>query len=334
MRSDPAVSHIRVCRNVNGWQRLHGRQMLPAATSEFMSDRIQDHEGTVDVIDEAARPGRVGWEGGGVVDGRHPGYFGSAGARLYGCYHAPVESPGGHQAPVIVLCPPVGEEYLRSHRAFLQLAVRLSRAGFPALRFDYRGTGDSSGDWTDFGLDDWGEDLLEAVANARERSQRRGVCLVGLRLGGGLAAATASGLDDLKGLGLWDPVIEGRSHLESLLERHEEMIEFEYVSPDRGGRPVPTAEALGFALPELLQEELARFDASPALEGLSVPLLVVQGRESHWRGPEGMGGEANDSIHRVRLEGPTVWMAEPNRGLVPNEALNAIVRWAEEIHDD
>ena len=46
----------------------------------------------------------------------------------------------------MVLCYPGGQEYIRSRRAFRQLAIRLSSAGFPVLRFDYHGCGDSSGD--------------------------------------------------------------------------------------------------------------------------------------------------------------------------------------------
>src|SRR5215217_413896 len=77
----------------------------------------------------------------------NPLYFGSSQKPLYGVYHPPKSQPG---RPVrttgVVLCYPLGQEYMRAHRAFRQLATLLTKSGFPVLRFDYYGTGDSGGD--------------------------------------------------------------------------------------------------------------------------------------------------------------------------------------------
>ncbi len=44
-----------------------------------------------------------------------------------------------------MLCAPIGSEYTRSHRSLRHLADRFARAGIPAVRFDYHGTGNSPG---------------------------------------------------------------------------------------------------------------------------------------------------------------------------------------------
>jgi alpha/beta superfamily hydrolase len=72
-----------------------------------------------------------------------PLLFGSADAPLYGVHHAPQAAP---QRTGIVLCYPFGQEYMRAHRACRQLAMLLAKKGYHVLRFDYSGTGNSSGD--------------------------------------------------------------------------------------------------------------------------------------------------------------------------------------------
>jgi len=72
-----------------------------------------------------------------------PFYFGSPDKLLFGCYHEP--TLGRRRKCAVVVCQPVGHEYINSHRALRQLAARLCDAGFPVLRFDYYGCGDSSG---------------------------------------------------------------------------------------------------------------------------------------------------------------------------------------------
>ena len=55
-----------------------------------------------------------------------------------------------------------GPQYrVGSHRQFLLLSRRLATEGYPAMRFDYRGMGDSSGTIRDF--DDVSEDIGSAV---------------------------------------------------------------------------------------------------------------------------------------------------------------------------
>src|SRR5437773_7734152 len=71
-----------------------------------------------------------------------PFYFGSPDKLLFGCYHEP--SLERRRKCAVVVCQPVGHEYINSHRALRQLAARLCDAGFPVLRFDYYGCGDSS----------------------------------------------------------------------------------------------------------------------------------------------------------------------------------------------
>src|SRR3954464_11609473 len=70
-------------------------------------------------------------------------YFGAQ-HQLLGTLHRPQRLRP--RSTAVLLCNPFGEEASRAHRMFRVLATQLERAGYPALRFDYSGTGDSLGD--------------------------------------------------------------------------------------------------------------------------------------------------------------------------------------------
>lgn len=70
--------------------------------------------------------------------------FDCAGAELLGILHA---GPAARGVLIVV----GGPQYrVGSHRQFLLLARALAQAGFPVLRFDYRGMGDAAGEAVDF----------------------------------------------------------------------------------------------------------------------------------------------------------------------------------------
>ena len=123
---------------------------------------------------------------------------------LYAIYHPPLDRGLGGKG--IVLCNALGSESNRSHRSFRVLADSLARSGWHVLRFDYRGTGDSSGDENAAQMGDWIEDIGSAVDELCAIADLPGAHLLGLRLGAHLATAVALERSDIQGLILWDPV--------------------------------------------------------------------------------------------------------------------------------
>ena len=146
----------------------------------------------------------------------NPFYFGVGARALFGAYHPPADR-GGPEGSGVVLCYPVGVEYMRAHRAFRQLTTLLTRAGSHVLRFDYFGTGDSAGDWAEASVEQWTSDVGSAIQELRDTTGIDQVTLVGLRLGGALAARAARGRGDVRRLVLWDPVVWGEEYLAELL---------------------------------------------------------------------------------------------------------------------
>ena len=137
----------------------------------------------------------------------NPFFFGSSQQPLYGVYHP--SRARTTRLTAVVLCYPLWQEYMRAHRAFRQLAMLLSKAGFPVLRFDYFGTGDSAGDSDAGDVSRWTHDISTAIDEMKDTAGVTKVSLVGLRVGASLAAAVAAERKDLDRIVLWDPIVAG-----------------------------------------------------------------------------------------------------------------------------
>ncbi len=145
----------------------------------------------------------------------NPVHFGTSREPLLGVFH-PAAGPARSRLGA-VLCPPFGQEYLRSHRAFRQLASQLARSGVAAFRFDYFGTGDSAGASDAGSPRRWIQDIGAATDELKDMAQAGSLVLIGLRLGAALAARCAEERSDIRGLVLWDPVLRGDEYGEELL---------------------------------------------------------------------------------------------------------------------
>ena len=143
-----------------------------------------------------------------------PFFFGESSHQLYGVHHP--RQGGLKQTSAIVLCNAFGQEYMRSHRAYRQLAIMLSKQGYDVLRFDYRGTGDSALNLDQVNAYGWIEDVGVAIDEIRDITNVEKVNLIGLRLGGLLAASACSKREDIKSLTLWDSLISGREYITEL----------------------------------------------------------------------------------------------------------------------
>lgn len=256
---------------------------------------------------------------------RLPLYFGPSDGALFGCYDPP--SGGLARDRAVVLCQPMGPEYIRAHRSFVQLATRLARAGFPVLRFDYFGCGDSAGETEDASLGRWIADVDRAIDEARRRSGRSRVSLVGLRLGAALAALAASARDDVASLVLWAPVFDGRAYLRELRALQVDLLKFAYVQPDPGTEHDAAAEVLGFPLPDPLRAELERLDLLAQAECRAREILIIDGDTSDAAPLERRLRATGANVESRAVPGPRIWLAEPFRSLVPHRVIESIVQW-------
>lgn len=180
--------------------------------------------------------------------------FGSSDAPLFGVYH-PATSPARARRAVL-LCNPFGEEAIRAFRPFQKLAERFAAEGLPCLRFDYLGTGDSSGEDDLVSVKSMAESIVTAHEELADLSEAREIYWVGLRLGA-WAAIKASAEVTPTGVFLWEPIRDGQAHAAHLA-----------ALPGGGAE-----EALGFPVTPALRAELEA--GLPAAEqGVSCKLLA------------------------------------------------------------
>ena len=129
--------------------------------------------------------------------------FRNQGQRLYGMLHRP---EGVAIAPAVVLCHGFTGQRIESHRLFVKMARDLAAHGIAALRFDFRGSGESEEHFQDMTIS--GE-ISDAVAALRWLRRQRGIDparlgLLGLSLGGCVSACVAGRHPQVvKALALW-----------------------------------------------------------------------------------------------------------------------------------
>ncbi len=258
-----------------------------------------------------------------------PFFFGPPGKALFGNYHE--SAPGQDRDCGILLCAPAGQEYIRSHRAFRQLALRLSRVGFPVLRFDYYGCGDSSGDDDQGTLSQWLADVAAASAELKKRSGADRLCLMGLRLGGALALLAAARRDDVAGLALWEPAINGQAYVAELAIQHRDALWRYFAKPEQQANGHQSAELLGFPLTDSMLADLEKLDLLGARRKPAAQTLILESDDSALARQLGdhLRGLGSQVAHQI-IPSPRIWAEDPDKALVPHPVLQAIVTWANE----
>ena len=198
------------------------------------------------------------------VEAEIPFYFGANG-ELFGLFHA----PAAPATKAVLLCPPLGQEQIRCHRIYRQLAHSLVAAGISTLRFDYYGTGDSAGISDEV---DWDRCIADTVVAANELRQRSGaecIAAFGARLGGSIAiAATAA---DFAGLVVWDPILDGDAYVTRLDAMQAELAQDtqRFIKPRQAVDAA--AQWLGFAASDRLRHQLVELRLEPP----GAPMLVL-----------------------------------------------------------
>ena len=260
-----------------------------------------------------------------------PVHLGTANRRLFGVYHP---AHGRSAKPnAVVLCPPLGQEAIRCHRAFFVLAQLLAREGVPVLRFDYFGTGDSHGTTRDGNLTQWCADVQTAMEEVRGRSGKSEVTLIGLRLGGALAVRTAATCADVTGLILWDPVIHGGDYWSETRREYQAWLDGSFA---KAGSQTDETEVSGFCFGQNLVDEICAIDLLQEHWSVTRPVLLCTTGDEAPAEPslQALQRKLRDrgvSLDEQTAEGTRVWVksedANLSQTLVPRPTLQRFSEW-------
>lgn len=248
---------------------------------------------------------------------RHAFYCESEGASLFAWLHTPRKSKATHG---IVICPPVGHEYVHAHRTLRHLANRLAVLGFAVLRIDYHGIGDSEGtDLDPQRLTTWQANVRDASVWLRQHAGCECISLVGLRLGATIAALCAE-QEPVEQLILWEPIVKGRRHV-------RELTALSQTAKFPPKSDTSWIEAVGFVCTEETAHELTELDLakhSPRFERC----LIVRNDKGSCDTTLLEHLKKSGSTEQIAVAGYDDMMAEPQFNTVPTEALDAIVVWS------
>lgn len=127
--------------------------------------------------------------------------------------HLP-EHPTDH---AVLICPPVGHEFVNSYRGLRHLADGFAEKGVTTFRVEYQGVGDSSGLDTDPDrIQKWLESIERTVTFIKEKCEIKKVSLLGLRIGATLASMISNKIE-IENLMCWVPVVEGKRYIREML---------------------------------------------------------------------------------------------------------------------
>jgi hypothetical protein len=198
------------------------------------------------------------------------GYFPVSGAHLYTVLHE-VKNPVAR----VLLVGPFASERHNSYLPWIRWARYLAEENIEVLRYDYRGIGESTGDFEQMTFEDWSHDVRLLSAWFESRAPHVPLVLHGLGLGAILAGrAFDEGIGE--GLLLWSPPANANQALRATLMRWvglEQIFKFgddrksasDYIRELESGSPLEVdgyrwsvglwRDSFDFALPAALTSE-------------------------------------------------------------------------------
>jgi len=196
-----------------------------------------------------------------------PFYFHNDGQLVAGTLHLP-DGPGPH--PGVIFCHGFTGHKGETHFLFVKTSRALASRGVASLRFDFRGSGESEGEFVDMTASAEISDARCALSKLAEVEGidpgRLGV--VGLSLGGLVAACTAGREPKMvKSVVLWSAVAESM-----LMKRTTADPESARLLRERGWLDVA-----GLKLGAGFFADVAKLDPVAELAGSQAPVLIVHG---------------------------------------------------------
>jgi len=200
-----------------------------------------------------------------------PVTFNNRGQRLVGVLHLPDILSGDRKAPGIAMFHGFTGNKTEAHRFFVHVARSLCDSGFVVLRFDFRGSGDSDGEFEDMTLPGEVDDAKKALSFlARQRwvvGAKIGV--LGLSMGGRVAAILASEDKRVRFVVLYSAA------LGPLKERFQSRLSEEDWRRLNSGEAVK--EANGWYLKKAFYETIDYTIPHDVMNRIEAPILIIHG---------------------------------------------------------
>lgn len=198
-----------------------------------------------------------------------PVTFKSQRLQIVGMLHMPDRRKG--KVPAVVLFHGFTGTKIEPHRIFVKQARALAKAGIAALRFDFRGSGDSEGEFSNMTLSGELKDARAALDFIRSRPgiDKSKIGVLGLSFGGSVASLLLAEDPGICAAALWAPV----GHPDQLA-RHRYT-----AKAARQMKQMGCVDYGGNAVGKCFFDDIGKHRPIEAIVRTNAPVLVVHGSD-------------------------------------------------------
>lgn len=197
--------------------------------------------------------------------------FENQGQKIFGMLHRPLVK-NEDKAPAVIMCHGFAGNKAGRYRIYVSMAEALAKMGIISLRFDFRGSGDSEGDFSDMTLEGEVSDAINGLEFLRKNKDvdPKRIGLLGNSFGGAVAVIAASRFGNVKSMALLAALYSSaqwRQQWELIQSKNPADAEArkQILDAHEGNMPGPT-----------FYRSFFQMDLEPSLKKLShIPLLHV-----------------------------------------------------------
>lgn len=141
------------------------------------------------------------------MEEREPVIIKNEGQKIFGVFHRPGKL---ERFPTVLICHGLGGNKAGCCRLYVHIAKALTNCGIGALRFDFRGAGDSEGEFSEMTVKGMISDALASLEYLGQRpdvdADRLGI--MGCSFGGTIAIMAANRFKRVRSLSTWAPLLD------------------------------------------------------------------------------------------------------------------------------
>ncbi|MFC0558255.1 alpha/beta hydrolase family protein [Halalkalibacter alkalisediminis] len=188
--------------------------------------------------------------------------------QLSAAIHYPIDQQQSSFPTIIFVHGFVGSK-VGDHRLFVKAANFFVQKGFICFRFDFRGCGESDGDYQEVTVTKQLEELRAAIhyVSTLNRVNPEQIILIGHSLGGAITALSASSFPSIQNIVLWSPV--ARPYLDIRFITGDEAI----LTAEKKG----TFDYKGFLLSHDFFRDLNNHDPLEAITSYEGSIFIIHG---------------------------------------------------------
>jgi len=246
-------------------------------------------------------------------------YFGESGKHLLGWIHSTKSQQYSNTG--VVICAPLAVEYMNSYRSLRYVADYFALAGNPVLRFDYHGTGDSSGiEEDDNRVQEWLSNINLAINELKNRSGCKNIVLFGFRMGATLAALVAE-KTPIDSLIIWAALSSGKKYIRqiTLLQKTSAIQTIDDSSN--------ILEAGGMGYWDQTVTDLKSIDLSEIIPQVKHVLIIPQEEQLSDTKLQKIWSSKGVNVTQLNLLGSASMLVDAHKATVPVQAIKSIVQW-------